>query len=58
MLKIQDNGENYTIQMDHVVVLGKQDPFFNFRQYVEDLCKEFDQNMSKTIHQVILSNPT
>jgi hypothetical protein len=56
MLKIQDNGDNYTVQMDHVVVLGKQDPFFNFRQYVEDLIKHFDHDMTKTLHQVVLKD--
>lgn len=55
-IEVIDQGDHYDITIKHCVVLGKQDPFFNFRQYVQDLIKDFDQEMTTTLHQIILQD--
>lgn len=54
-MEIEDNKDGtFSVSINHCVVVSKENAFFNFRQYVEDMIKQFDAKMSKTLHQVIL----
>lgn len=55
-MEIEENKEErtYSVSINHCIVISKENPFFNFRQYVENMLKEFDAKMSQTLHQVIL----
>lgn len=46
---IKNMGDHYQVLINHMVVLSKENPFENFRQYLHDVGKEFDTALSKSV---------
>ena len=54
IIKTNKDG-HYEVIINHVVVIGKENPIEHFHQYATDLIKKFDIELTKHIHQVILN---
>jgi len=50
-------GDHYVVLLNHAVTIGHEIPLENFKQYLNDLYKEFDQELTKTLFNVIREIP-
>ena len=46
-------GDHYEVLLNNLVILGHDTPLENFKQYLQDIYKEFDQELTKTIVTII-----
>jgi len=54
---IKNMGDHYVVLLNHAVTIGHEIPLENFKQYLNDLYKEFDQELTKTLFNVIREIP-
>lgn len=45
---LRDKGTHYEVEMFHIINLGKQNPEFNFNEYLTQLAKEFIAELNTT----------
>jgi len=46
---IKNMGDHYEVLLNNLVILGHETPLENFKQYLQDIYKEFDQELTKTL---------
>lgn len=54
---IKNMGDHYEVLLNHAVVIGKEFPLENFKQYLNGIYKEFDQELTKTLYSIIHDLP-
>ncbi len=50
-------GDHYEVLLNNLVILGHETPLENFKQYLQDIYKEFDQELTITLFNVIREIP-
>jgi len=54
---IKNMGDHYEVLLNNLVILGHETPLENFKQYLQDIYKEFDQELTITLFNVIREIP-
>lgn len=50
---IENHLNTYKVEMHHMVVIGKNNPLEHFKNYLNDIYKEFEQELTKSLYQMV-----
>ncbi len=56
-MQVEIKDDHYLVIMNHVVTISRVQPLEKFKEYLQDIYKEFDSKLTTKLFQIIRETP-